>query len=193
MTLHTLTKAIALATLLSTGSLTAHAAEIPFSEVVVANQIETKVVSVDAANHLVVLEGNGGKPVSIQLSEQAKDLGNLKAGDKVQLDVVRSVVALLDTDIDKGLPGAVERVGEIRATEDNPNPGGTAYRQVKVQLQITAIDVKKNQVTLKNPDGVSKTVTVEKPELQAKLKDLKIGQSVNVVYTDVLKVTTQKG
>ena len=159
---------------------------------VVANQSVTKVVSVDAANHVVVLEGNGGKPVSIQLSEQAKDLGNLKAGDTVQLDVVRSVVALLDTDIDKGLPGAVERVGEIRATEDNPNPGGTAYRQVKVQLKITAIDVKKNEVTLQNPEGVSKTVTVEKPELQAKLKDLKVGQSVNVVYTDVLKVTTQR-
>ena len=193
MKLHTLTKAITLATLLSTGSLTAYAAEIPFSEVVVADQINTQVVSVDTANHVVVLEGKEGKPVSIQLSEQAKDLGNLKAGDKVQLDVVRSVVALLDTDIDKGLPGAVERVGEIRATEDNPNPGGTAYRQVKVQLKITAIDVKKNQVTLQNPEGVSKTVTVEKPELQAKLKDLKIGQSVNVVYTDVLKVTTQKG
>ena len=192
MKLHTLTKAITLATLLSTGSLTAYAAEIPFSEVVVANQIVTKVVSVDAANHVVVLEGNGGKPVSIQLSEQAKDLGNLKAGDTVQLDVVRSVVALLDTDIDKGLPGAVERVGEIRATEDNPNPGGTAYRQVKVQLKITAIDVKKNEVTLQNPEGVSKTVTVGKPELQAKLKDLKVGQSVNVVYTDVLKVTTQR-
>lgn len=190
MTLHTLTKAIALATLLSTGSLTAHAAEIPFSEVVVANQIETKVVSVDAANHLVVLEGNGGKPVSIQLSEQAKDLGNLKAGDTVRLDVVRSVVALLDTDIDKGLPGAVERVGEIRATADNPNPGGTAYRQVKVQLKITAIDVKKNEVTLQNPEGLKKTVIVEKPELQAKLKNLKVDQSVNVVYTDVLKVTT---
>ena len=190
MKLHTLTKAIALATLLSTGSLTAYAAEIPFSEVVVANQIETKVVSVDAANHLVVLEGTGGKPVSIQLSEKAKDLGNLKAGDTVKLDVVRSVVALLDTDVDKGLPSAVERVGEIRATADNPNPGGTAYRQVKVQLKITAIDLKKNEVTLQNPEGLKKTVIVEKPELQAKLKDLKVDQSVNVVYTDVLKVTT---
>lgn len=190
MKLHALTKAITLATLLSTGSLCAYAAEIPFSEVVVANQIETKVVSVDAANHLVVLEGSGGKPVSIQLSEQARDLGHLKAGDTVRLDVVRSVVALLDTDIDKGLPGTVERVGEIRATADNPNPGGTAYRQVKVQLKITAIDEKKNEVTLQNPEGLKKTVVVEKPELQAKLKDLKVDQSVNVVYTDVLKVTT---
>ena len=174
MKLHTLTKAITLATLLSTGSLSAYAADIPLSEVVEANQVITKVISVDAANHEVVLEGAEGKPVHIQLSDKAKDLGNLKAGDKVQLDVIRSVGTFLDTDIDKSLPGSVERVGEMRATENNPNPGGTAYRQVKVQ----------------NPAGVKKTVTVEKPELQAKLKDLKVDQSVVVVYTDVLKVTT---
>ncbi|MBC2691361.1 MULTISPECIES: hypothetical protein [Pseudomonas] len=190
MKLHTLTKAITLATLLSTGSLSAYAADIPLTEVVEANQVITKVISVDAANREVVLEGAEGKPVHIQLSEKAKDLGNLKAGDKVQLDVIRSVGTFLDTDIDKSLPGSVERVGEMRATENNPNPGGTAYRQVKVQLKITAIDLAKNQVTLQNPAGVKKTVTVEKPELQAKLKDLKVDQSVVVVYTDVLKVTT---
>jgi hypothetical protein len=190
MKLHTLTKAITLATLLSTGSLSAYAADIPLTEVVEANQVITKVISVDAANREVVLEGTEGKPVHIQLSEKAKDLGNLKAGDKVQLDVIRSVGTFLDTDIDKSLPGSVERVGEMRATENNPNPGGTAYRQVKVQLKITAIDLAKNQVTLQNPAGVKKTVTVEKPELQAKLKDLKVDQSVVVVYTDVLKVTT---
>ena len=190
MKLHTLTKAITLATLLSTGSLSAYAADIPLTEVVEANQVITKVISVDAANREVVLEGAEGKPVHIRLSEKAKDLGNLKAGDKVQLDVIRSVGTFLDTDIDKSLPGSVERVGEMRATENNPNPGGTAYRQVKVQLKITAIDLAKNQVTLQNPAGVKKTVTVEKPELQAKLKDLKVDQSVVVVYTDVLKVTT---
>ena len=190
MKLHTLTKAITLATLLSTGSLSAYAADIPLSEVVEANQVITKVISVDAANHEVVLEGAEGKPVHIQLSDKAKDLGNLKAGDKVQLDVIRSVGTFLDTDVDKSLPGSVERVGEMRATESNPNPGGTAYRQVKVQLKITAIDLAKNQVTLQNPAGLKKTVTVEKPELQAKLKNLKVDQSVVVVYTDVLKVTT---
>ncbi|MNI81642.1 hypothetical protein D3C73_1382820 [compost metagenome] len=110
----------------------------------------------------------------------------------MQIDVIRSVAASLDTDIDKGLPGTVERVGEMRASENNPNPGGEAYRQIKVELKITAIDVKKNEVTLQNPAGLTKTIKVEKPEVQTKLKDLKVGQSVVVVYTDVLKVTTQR-
>lgn len=191
MKLHALAKAMTLATLLSAASLSAVAADIPLSADVIADQVVTKVVSVDAPNHRVVLEGPEGRQVHVQLTDKAKDLGNLKVGDAVKVDVLHSVAAYLDTDVDKGLPGAVERAGEIRATKDNPNPGGEAYRQVQVQLQITNIDVKKNQVTFKNPAGQSKTIDVERPEVQAKLKDLKVGQSVVVTYTDILKVTSQ--
>ncbi|MHC8309642.1 hypothetical protein ACYZUC_08475 [Pseudomonas sp. GT1P32] len=191
MKLHALTKAITLATVLSTVSFSAVAADIPLSAVVEADQVTTKVLAVDAANHQVVLEGAEGREVNLQLSDKAKNLGNLKVGDKVTVEVIRSVAAYLDTDVDKGLPGATEHTGEIRATKDNPNPGGEAFRQVQVQLQITKIDLAKNQVTFKGPRGHSKTVNVEKPEVQKKLKDLKVGQSVVVTYTDILKVTTQ--
>jgi hypothetical protein len=191
MKLHALTKAISLATLLTTASLSAMAADIPLSGVVVADQVTTKVLAVDAANHQVVLEGPEGNQVHVQLTDKAKDLGNLKVGDKVKVEVIHSVAAFLDTDVDKGLPGSTERAGDIRATKDNPNPGGEAFRQVQVQLKITHIDVKKNQVTFENPAGQSKVVNVEKPEVQAKLKDLKVGQSVVVTYTDILKVTSQ--
>lgn len=191
MKLHALTKAITLATVLSAASFSAIAADIPLSAVVEQDQVTTKVLAVDAAKHQVVLEGAEGRQVHVQLSDKAKDLGNLKVGDKVDVEVTHSVASYLDTDVDKGLPGSTERTGEIRATKDNPNPGGEAYRQVQVQLKITAIDLKKNQVTLENPAGQSKTVNVENPEVQKKLKDLKVGQSVVVTYTDILKVTTQ--
>jgi hypothetical protein len=138
-----------------------------------------------------VFERPEGKQVHVQLTDKAKDLGHLKVGDKVNVEVIHSVAAYLDTDVDKGLPGSTERAGDIRATKDNPNPGGEAFRQVQVQLKITHIDLKKNQVTFENPAGQSKVVNVEKPEVQAKLKDLKVGQSVVVTYTDILKVTSQ--
>ena len=78
----------------------------------------------------------------------------------------------------------------MRATADNPNPGGAAFRQVQVQLKITHIDLAKNQVTLENPAGQSKVLTVEKPQIRAGLKDLKVGQSVLVTYTDTLEIST---
>lgn len=191
MKLHALAKSITLATLLSATSLGAFAADIPLSAAIEADQVTTKVISVDAANHQVVLEGAEGRQVHVQLSDKAKNLANLKVGDLVTIQVQRSVAAYLDTDVDKGLPGTVERSGELRNAPGSENPGGEAYRQIQVQLEITKIDLKKNQVTLKNPAGQSKTLDVKSPENQAKLKDLKVGQSVFVTYTDILKVTTQ--
>jgi hypothetical protein len=188
---HALTKAITLATLLSAASFAAVAADIPLSEVVVADQVSTKVVSVDTANHSVVLKGPQGNEFPVQLTDKAKNLDNLKAGDTVDIRIISAVAAYLDTDVDKGLPGTAEAIGEIRAAPGSANPGGEAYRQVKVQLKITHIDLKKNQVTFENPEGKSKTVDVKRPEVQAKLKDLKVGQSVNVVYTDILTVTSK--
>jgi hypothetical protein len=191
MKLDALAKAITLATVLSATSFGALAADIPLSATVEADQVTTKVISVDAANHQVVLEGAEGKPVHVQLSDKAKNLDNLKAGDQVNIQVQRSVAAYLDTDVDKGLPGTTERTGELRKAPGSDNPGGEAFRQVQVQLKITKIDLKTNQVTLQNPAGVSKVLDVKKPEIQAKLKDLKEGQSVIVTYTDILKVTSQ--
>jgi hypothetical protein len=191
MKLHALSKAVTLVTLLSAVSLGAVAADIPLSAVVVDGQVTTKVISVDAPNHHVVLEGPDGKQFPVQLTDKAKNLGNLKVGDQVDIKITSAVAAYLDTDVDKGLPGSTERTGEVRAAPGSDNPGGEAYRQVQVQLKITAIDLKKNQVTFENPAGQSKTVDVKKPEVQAKLKDLKVGQSVFVTYTDVLTVTSK--
>lgn len=190
---HALSKAITLATLLSAASLSAVAADIPLSAVVEADHVTTKVVSVDAANHQVVLEGPEGRQVHVQLTDKAKNLGNLKPGDLVDITVARSVAVNLDTDVDKGLPGTVSRTGEVRAAPGTAMPAGEAYRQVQVQLKITAIDVKNHRVTFENPKGQSKTIEVERPEVQAKLKDLKVGQSVNVTYTDTLTVTSKSG
>ncbi|MGP6421019.1 hypothetical protein ACTZGP_19825 [Pseudomonas putida] len=191
MKLHALAKAITLATVLSATSFGAMAADIPLSATVQADQVTTKVLAVDAAKHQVVLEGAEGQQVHVQLSDQAKNLANLRVGDQVKVKVERSVAAYLDTDVDKGLPGTVERSGELRNAPGTENPGGEAYRQIQVQLKITKIDLKNNQVTLENPQGQSKTLDVKKPEIQARLKDLKVGQSVVVTYTDVLKVTSQ--
>jgi len=191
MKLHALAKAITLATVLSATSFGAMAADIPLSATVEADQVTTKVLAVDAANHQVVLEGAEGRQVHVQLSDKAENLANLKVGDLVKVEVQRSVAAYLDTDVDKGLPGTVERSGELRNAPGTENPGGEAYRQIQVQLKITKIDLKQNQVTLENPAGQSKVLDVKKPEIQAKLKDLKVGQSVVVTYTDVLKVTSQ--
>ncbi|WP_327439678.1 hypothetical protein [Pseudomonas donghuensis] len=184
------THAIALASLLSAASFTVQAEDILINAIASESVVDTKVLAVDVDKRLVTVAGPNDSQVPIQLSEQAKDLHNLKIGDLVNIKVNRSVATVLDTTVG-GAPGVSKEAGIIRATKDNPNPGGEAFRQVKVTSKITKIDLKSHEVTLLPPEGQQKVVVVEDPELQKGMGKLKVGQTVDIIYTDVLKITTK--
>ncbi|MDN7142252.1 hypothetical protein KC131_16525 [Pseudomonas sp. JQ170] len=188
--LRTFTHAIALASLLSAASFTVQAEDILINGIASENIVDTKVLAVDVDKRLVTVAGPDDSQVPIQLSENAKDLHNLKVGDLVNIKVNRSVATVLDTTVG-GEPGVSKEAGVIRATKDNPNPGGEAFRQVKVTSKITKIDLKTHEVTLLPPDGPQKVVKVEDPQLQERMKNLKVGQTVDMVFTDLLKITTK--
>ncbi|MCW2268132.1 hypothetical protein D3C77_47280 [compost metagenome] len=188
--LRTFTHAIALASLLSAASFTVQAEDILINGIASENIVDTKVLAVDVDKRLVTVAGPDDSQVPIQLSENAKDLHNLKVGDQVNIKVNRSVATVLDTTVG-GEPGVSKEAGVIRATKENPNPGGEAFRQVKVTSKITKIDLKTHEVTLLPPDGPQKVVKVEDPQLQERMKNLKVGQTVDMVFTDLLKITTK--
>lgn len=182
--------AVAVISLLSAASFTVQAEDILIDAVATQDMVDTKVLAIDQDKRIVTVAGPKDSEVPIQLSEQAKDLHNLKVGDLVNITVNRSVATVLETDLSKA-PGISKDAGVIRATKDNPNPGGEAFRQIKVTSKITKIDLKTHEVTLMPPEGPQRVVKVEDPELQERMKNLKVGQSVVIVFTDVLKVTTK--
>lgn len=50
------------------------AADIPLGVTVESDEVLTKVVSVDAKDHRIVVEGVAGKPVTVQVTDAAQDL-----------------------------------------------------------------------------------------------------------------------
>lgn len=151
----------------------------------------SRVLAVDPDNHQVTIEGENKNPLGIQLTDQAKNLHNLKVGDTVDIQVMRSVAYVLDTDVG-GEPGVSNEGMTIRAAKDNPNPGGEAVRRVKVTSKITKVDLKTHEVTLLPPEGQVKVLKVEDPQLQERMKKLKVGQTIDAIYTEVLKVKTSR-
>lgn len=187
----TLAHAIALASILSTASFAVQAAEIPIASSALEGQFVTRVLSVDPDNFQVTVEGVDKSPVVIQLTDKARALHNLKVGDKVEIHAIRSIAYVLDTEVG-GAPGVSEESMTVRATKDNPNPGGEGIRRVKVTSKITHIDLKKHEVTLMPPEGKVRVVKVEDPELQARMQNLKVGQTVDAIFTEVLEVKTSR-
>lgn len=189
--LRTLTQAIALASLMSAASISVHAEEVLIGAKAIQDTVDTKVLAVDAANHQVTLEGVNNSKVPFQLTDKAQNLDKLKVGDSVKIHITRSVAIVLDTDVGTKAPTASAEEGVIRAVKGSPNPGGEAFRQVKVTSKIESIDMKKHEVTLMPPEGKAEVVHVKDPELQKKMGKLEKGQTVDVVYTDTVKVTTK--
>jgi Cu/Ag efflux protein CusF len=185
----TLARAVALATLMSAASFTVQAAEIPIGSEALESHVKTQVTAIDLANRQVTVKGPNDKDVTLQLTEKAKALPNLKVGDNVDIYVTRAIAYVLNSNVG-GAPKASEESGTIRATQDNPNPGGEAFRQVRVTSQIKKIDLKTHEVTLLPPEGKLQVVKVENPDLQARMKNLKVGQTVDAIYTEVLRVDT---
>ena len=52
--------------------------------------------------------------------------------------------------------------------------------------------MKKHEVTLLPPEGKVRVVKVEDPQLQARMKNLKVGQTIDAIYTEVLEVKTSR-
>jgi Cu/Ag efflux protein CusF len=190
--IRTLARAVALATLASTASFAVQAADIPIGSEALESHVTTQVTAIDLANRQVTVKGpDDKKDVTFQLTEKAKALPNLKVGDQVDIYVTRAVAYVLNTDVG-GAPKATEESGTIRATAENPNPGGEAFRQVRVTSQIKKIDLKTHEVSLLPPEGKLQVVKVENPDLQARMQNLKVGQTVDAIYTEVLRVETSR-
>ncbi|MFV3289715.1 hypothetical protein ACNFBR_13305 [Pseudomonas sp. NY11955] len=190
--IRSLARAVALATLVSAASLSAYAADIPIASEALESHVTTQVTAIDLANRQVTVKGpDNKKDVTFQLTEKAKALPNLKVGDQVDIFVTRAVAYVLNTDVG-GAPKASEESGTIRATAQNPNPGGEAFRQVRVTSQIKKIDLKQHEVSLLPPEGKLQVVKVESPDLQARMKNLKVGQTVDAIHTEVLRVETSR-
>ncbi|MDD1963572.1 hypothetical protein NP534_26080 [Pseudomonas sp. 39004] len=186
-----LARAVAIASLVFAGSFTAQAADVPIGSEALESHVTTQVQAIDLEKRLVTVQGANDKPVTFQLTEKAKALPNLKVGDTVDIYVTRAVAYVLNTDVG-GAPKVSDESGTIRATANNPNPGGEAFRQVRVTSQIKKIDLKQHEVSLLPPEGKLQVVKVENPDLQARMKNLKVGQTVDAIYTEVLRVETSR-
>jgi hypothetical protein len=183
--------AVAFTSIISTAGYTAHGAEVPLGSTTMKGHMVTQVLAVDPANYQITIEGADKSPVPLQLTDKAKALPNLKVGDKVDIHVIRSVAYTLDTNVDS-TPGISNESKTVRASKDNPNPGGEAIRRVKVTSKITHIDLKKHEVTLLPPEGEARVMKVEDPKLQARMEKLQVGQTINAIYTEVMSVKTSR-
>jgi hypothetical protein len=116
------------------------------------------------------------------VSEEVKNLPQLKVGDTVTMEYYESLTMSLNK-TEGAAPAASETATEKRA-EIGQLPGGVRTHQITVIAKVTAIDAKESTATLTGPKGKSVILEVS-PEVLAKVK---VGDLVNAVYTEAVAV-----
>lgn len=167
---------------------TSSTAAAPMHHSSMTSSVTATVVSVDAATRKVTLKGEHGSEYSFTADESVKNLDQVKAGDVVTATYTESIGYVAK----KGEGAAAMSSTEGTTTAPaGSKPAATTTSKTTVSVVITAIDTAAPSVSFKGPGGSMHTVKVEDPD---KLADVKVGDTVDITYTEALslKVHTPK-
>jgi hypothetical protein len=148
-------------------------------------KITASVEAIDSAARTVTLKGPRGKVVTLAVGPQVKNFDQVKVGDLVVVRYAEALTLELKKD-GKELRQRSEREGSGTA-QPGERPAAAAGRQITVIADVTAVDRKKQVVTLRGP----------KQTVELKLRDpkqiklVKVGDQVEATYQEAMAVSVE--
>ena len=137
-----------------------------------------EVASIDKTARKITVKMPNGEKAQIQVPTDVQEFDKLKVGDKIDVDYMQSVAL-----------GFLPQGTKPSITERAAAGPGMAGRQMSVSAGVIKVDPASNQVTFKGPKGTHRIVTVQDPDLQARLPNLKPGQVIVLQYTEAVGTT----
>lgn len=148
-------------------------------------RMTASVEAIDAASRTITLKGPGGNLVPIAAGPEVKNFDQIKVGDRV---LVRYAEAL-SLELKKNGKELRQR-SEREASQGAPageRPAGAAGRQIKVIADVTAVDRKKQVITLRGP---KQTVNLKLRDPE-QIKLVKVGDQVEATYQEAIAVSIE--
>lgn len=143
-------------------------------------RITASVEAVDVANRKVTLKGPRGNKLPLTVGPEVRNLDKVKVGDRVAVEYLEALTLTLKKD-GKELRGG--KLSEVSArSKAGAPPAGVVAQQLEITADVTAVNKKKQTITLKGPER-SIDLAVRDPE---QLKLIKVGDQVQAVYTEAL-------
>jgi hypothetical protein len=144
------------------------------------------VEAIDLNDRVITLRGESGNSAAFDVDEQVKNLAQVHVGDKVVVDYVEAIAVRI---LQKGTEPSMVVDESVEAAKPGGKPGGASTHRVTLVAVIEAIDVGRSMVTLRGTEGRTVDVKVSDPE---NLKKVKVGDSVQITYTQAMAVAVRK-
>ncbi|QCO04816.1 hypothetical protein [Azospirillum argentinense] len=146
-----------------------------------------KVRGIDKAARTVILQFQDGREEAVTAGSGVRNFDRIKVGDTVQIEYAR--LTNIVTQPPGGGPGAIQRSSTDRAAVGEM-PRASAITTTQVTEVVEAIDLNRRMVTLRGPQGRTRTVPVP-PDVQG-LETVKPGDEVVISRTEAATVTVMR-
>ncbi|RKZ95982.1 MAG: hypothetical protein DRQ46_07705 [Gammaproteobacteria bacterium] len=158
-----------------------------------ASQSVTVSAMVEAINHEtreVTLRRNDGSTVSFVVSEDARNLGQVKVGDIVVVKYIESldIKVFAAEDAENAKAEAVAASVSAR-TKEGEMPGIAEMETVVITAIVEEINLGANTFKLKGPEGNIKEYTARNPE---NLKKAAVSDLVVIVHSQAIALTVER-
>jgi Cu/Ag efflux protein CusF len=142
--------------------------------------VPATVEKIDKSNSEVKLKGPEGRTVAVKASPSV-DLNKLKVGDKAMASYYDEIAVSLNK----------APTGAPRTTTKTVQRAGVSATQTTVVASVVKVDPPADTIVVRPPMGGEHSLKVKDPDMQAKLKEAKPGDHIEVVYTQAVALTIE--
>jgi hypothetical protein len=147
------------------------------------------VESVDQSTRQVLLRREDGSFATLRVGREVRNLGEVKAGDRVVLRHVEAVAVALAPPGTRA-PGRSEGAAAIRAAQGE-RPGLAAAEVIRRRVTITALDQGSGTISFREGTEPPQTVVLRRPEMLEFARGLKVGDQVNLAYAEAVLIAVR--
>ena len=155
--------------------------------IVGTEEARAPVATVDQQKRTVLLRGPTGALLTVHAGPEVRNLAQVKPGDQVVVRVAEAVAARI---VRTGDPAPESTVSMARAAPGE-RPAGLLVENVRARVKIEGINPASNTVSFIGSDRVPRTVAVRQPAMQDFLRTLKVGDDVEVTFTEAVAVSVE--
>jgi Cu/Ag efflux protein CusF len=151
--------------------------------------IEAEVTAVNLQERTVTLKDETGNLSTLQVGDNVKRLDEIRAGDVVKAEYLTYMLTEFRDPTPEEYQEPLVVIADAEVASKDLPPGAAVGAVIKAVVTVEAKDMAAKLVTIKGPRGNYVVLPVEDVAL---LEDLKIGERVVIIYTEVVALTLEK-
>lgn len=154
-------------------------------------KLTATVKAIDYDKRLITLQGPNGNARTLEASPEVKRFNEIKAGDVVSVNHTQAVAAELKKTGSGQAGQGVSVTQDVKPAKAGETPGLKGQRELRSTVTIDEVDLRNNMVAFTNYQGASSMVKVKQPQMREFIKSLKVGDKVDLIYTEAVVVSVE--